>query len=282
MHRVAGGGVVGEFIAELGGICRAAIDRHQRQGGPGGQQSAASEQSHGVSLQVRALWRRVSVAGIFAKRRFVAMGRVPVERSKVAAVLLAGGQGSRMAADGQGGDKPLRLLGGRALLDHAIARVAPQVGAMVLNANGDPTRFAAWGLEVVADKLPDFPGPLAGILAGLRWAAQRGFQDVLSVPTDTPFLPIDLLARLDEARQAAGAPLGCAASGGWTHPVIGLWPVTLADALEADLRAGMRKIDAWTAKHGVASAEFATVPFDPFFNVNRPEDLREAEQLMLK
>jgi molybdopterin-guanine dinucleotide biosynthesis protein A len=199
----------------------------------------------------------------------------------VVAVLLAGGLGSRMAADGQGPDKPLRLLGGRTLLDHAIDRIRPQVSGLVINANGDPARFARWGLEVVADDVPDQPGPLAGILAGLRWAAARGACDVVSVATDTPFLPVDLVARLDAARRAAGVPLACAGSGGWTHPVIGLWPVALADALEGDLRAGMRKIDRWTAQFGVATAEYPVIPFDPFFNVNRPEDLAEAA-LMLK
>ncbi len=196
--------------------------------------------------------------------------------SRVAAVLLAGGQGSRMAADGQGGDKPLRLLAGRTLLDHAMARVAPQVGAMVLNANGDPTRFSGYGLEVIADGVADYPGPLAGVLAGMRWAAARGFSDVLSVPTDTPFLPHDLVARLGAAQRGAGVALACASSGGWTHPVVGLWPVALADALEAGLRAGMRKIDAWTGQVGVAYADYAVGDADPFFNVNRPEDLEEA------
>lgn len=199
----------------------------------------------------------------------------------VAAVLLAGGQGSRMAADGKGGDKPLRLLAGRTLLDHAITRVAPQVGGMVLNANGDARRFSAWDLDVIGDVLPDYPGPLAGVLAGLRWAAAQGFSDVLSVATDTPFLPPDLVERLVDARKMAGVPLACAASGGWSHPVIGLWPVVLADALEAGLRAGVRKIDAWTARFGVAQADFVTAPFDPFFNVNRPEDLVEAERLLV-
>jgi molybdopterin-guanine dinucleotide biosynthesis protein A len=199
---------------------------------------------------------------------------------EIAAVLLAGGQGTRMSADGQGADKPLRLLGGIPLLAHVIAVVAPQVGRMVLNANGDPARFADFGLPVVADEVADYPGPLAGILAGMRWAAAQGATDVLSVAADTPFLPRDLVARLEAARRAAGVPLACAASGGWTHPVIGLWPVALADALEADLRAGMRKIDAWTAQHGASSAEFSMEPFDPFFNVNRPGDLAEAERLL--
>lgn len=196
--------------------------------------------------------------------------------SQTAAVLLAGGLGRRMG----GGDKPLRLLAGRKLLDHAIDRVRPQVGAMVLNANGPAERFAAYGLPVVADPLPDHPGPLAGILAGMRWAVAQGAADVLSVPTDTPFLPLDLVARLEAARRAAGVRLACAASGGWTHPVIGLWPVDLADALEAALIGGMRKIDRWTAEIGVAAAAFAIEPFDPFFNVNTPEELAEAERLI--
>ena len=185
-----------------------------------------------------------------------------------------------------GGDKALRLLAGRTLLDHALEAVRPQVGAIVLNANGDPTRFAAWALPVVADTLPDHPGPLAGILAGMRWAAAHhpDAADILSVPTDTPFLPADLVARLDAARLAAGVGIACAASGGWRHPVIALWPVTLADRLEAALRAGMRKIDAWTAREGVAHAEFALTGvegrIDPFFNANTPEELENADRLL--
>lgn len=195
---------------------------------------------------------------------------------QVAAVLLAGGRGQRMGE----GDKPLRILGGRTLLDHAIGRIGPQVRAMVLNANGDAARFAGYGLEVVADPLPDFPGPLVGVLAGMRWAAARGYADIVSVPTDTPFLPDDLVARLLAERAAAGVALACAASGGWTHPVIGLWPVALADALEAALRTGMRKIDRWTAEHGVVAVDFAVAPFDPFFNVNTPEELAAAEGMV--
>lgn len=179
-----------------------------------------------------------------------------------------------------GGDKPLRMLAGRTLLAHAVDRVAPQVSALVLNANGDAARLAGFGLPIIADPLPDFPGPLAGILAGLRWAraTHPSVKDVLSVPTDTPFLPRDLVARLLAGRGAQ--PLACAASAGWTHPVIGLWPVALADALETALRGGERKIDAFTTRHGIAAIDFATVPFDPFFNVNRPEDLAAAEALI--
>ncbi len=201
---------------------------------------------------------------------------------KLVAVLLAGGQGSRMAVDGQGADKPLRLLAGRPLLAHAIDRIRPQVEAMVLNANGDPARYAAFGLDIIPDDIPDHPGPLAGILSGLRWAIRQGATDVLSIATDTHFAGTCQATRLHTARTAAHVPLACAGSGGWTHPVIGLWPVTLADALEADLRAGTRKIDTWTARHGIAVADFPTHPFDPFFNVNRPDDLAEAERILLK
>ena len=195
------------------------------------------------------------------------------------AVLLAGGLARRMG----GGDKPLRRLGGRPLLDHVIERIRPQVADMVLNANGDPARFAAWGLPVVGDPLPDFPGPLVGVLAGMRWAraVHPGVSTILSVATDTPFLPGDLVARLEAARAAAGVRLACAASGGWTHPVIGLWAVDLADALEAALRGGMRKIDAWTAGIGIAHAAFEGRP-DPFFNANSPGELAEAEEYLKK
>ena len=194
---------------------------------------------------------------------------------RVLGVLLAGGLARRMG----GGDKPLRLLAGRPLLDHVLGAIRPQVDALVLNANGDAARFAAYGLPVVADPLPDHPGPLVGILAGMRRAQALGMEDVLSVATDTPFLPPDLASRLDAARHAAGVPIACAASGGWTHPVIALWPAALADALEAALLAGMRKIDAWTEGQGIAHAAFAGMP-DRFFNANSPDDLAEAERLL--
>lgn len=196
----------------------------------------------------------------------------------ILAVVLAGGLARRMG----GGDKPLRPLGGRPLLAHVLDRVAPQVAAVILNANGDPARFAGFGLPVVADPLPDHPGPLAGILAGLDWAAAHrpDLPTLLSVPGDGPFLPADLVARLDAARQAAGVPLACAASGGWTHPPIGLWPVALRGELRAALLAGERKIDRWTARFGCAVAEWPAAPRDPFFNANAPEDLARAEGLL--
>lgn len=193
-------------------------------------------------------------------------------------LLLAGGLARRMG----GGDKPLRTIAGRTILAHVIERLAPQCDGLLVNANGDPARFADYGLPVVGDSVPDFAGPLAGILAGLDWlAANRpGIDWMVSVAADTPFIPRDLVARLHAARLAAGVPLACAASGGWTHPVIGLWPVSLREALRHALTVeDERKIDRWTARHGVASAQWPTEPVDPFFNANRPEDLAEAERL---
>lgn len=182
-----------------------------------------------------------------------------------------------------GGDKCLRPLGGRPLLAHVIERARPQVAALVLNANGDPERFASYGLPVIADSVPDFAGPLAGILAGLDWAARHRPADswVLSIATDTPFFPDDLATRLLDAATAQGARLACAASGGRTHPVFGLWPVALREELrDTLLREGLRKIDLWTARYPLATVQFATTPVDPFFNANRPDDLAQAERLL--
>lgn len=193
-------------------------------------------------------------------------------------VVLAGGLARRMG----GGDKPLRELGGQPLLAHVVARLRPQVDGLLLNANGDPARFAAFGLPVVADGVPDYPGPLAGVLAALDWAAAHrpGLDWVVSVPGDSPFIPTDLVARLHAARQAAEVPMACAKSGGWTHPPIGLWPVALREELRAALAADERKIDRWTARFGCATAEWADAPLDPFFNANTPEELAEAEALL--
>jgi molybdopterin-guanine dinucleotide biosynthesis protein A len=199
-------------------------------------------------------------------------------RDDTLAVVLAGGLARRMG----GGDKPLRLLGGRTLLDHVIARLRPQAALLMLNANGDAARFAPWGLPVVPDGLPDHPGPLAGILAALDWTAEHhpALPWVVSAPGDSPFIPPDLVARLHAAREAAGTQLACAASAGQAHPPIGLWPVALRQDLRAALLAGERKIDRWTARHGVAQAEWSAEAFDPFFNANAPEDLAEAERLL--
>ena len=191
--------------------------------------------------------------------------------SPTVAVVLAGGQARRMG----GGDKALLLLAGRTLLDHVLARLGPQVDAVVLNANGDPARFAAWGLPVVADGIG--AGPLAGVLAGLRWVRRhRPGADVLVVPTDTPFLPDDLVVRLRAGRKTAA--LACASSGGRLHPVVGLWRLTLADALAASLHGGERRVEAWMQGQGLAEVAFAVEGGDPFANLNTKEDLAVAEQ----
>ena len=198
---------------------------------------------------------------------------------KVAGLLLAGGLSRRMG----GGDKSLRLLAGRPLLQHVIDRLRPQVDALVLNANGDPSRFALFDLPVVADSIPDFAGPLAGILAGLDWAAatRPDCPFVVSVATDAPFLPADLVVRLLEGMEEAGVELACAASGGQSHPVIGLWPVRLREQLRhALVTEGTRKVDQWTAQYRLATVSFPDRPVDPFFNANQPEDLDRAEALL--
>ena len=199
----------------------------------------------------------------------------------IVGLLLAGGQSRRMG----GGDKALRPLGGRPLLDHVIERLRPQVAAMVLNANGDPSRFARFGLPVVPDSVPDFAGPLAGVLAGLDWAAANrpDCEWVVSVPTDAPFLPRDLVARLVAGMQAADAELACAASGGQPHPVVGLWPLRLREALRhAVVAEEIRKVDTWTGRYRLSRVPFfeETAGVDPFFNANRPDDFERAAALL--
>ncbi len=197
---------------------------------------------------------------------------------EVAGVLLAGGLARRMG----GGDKCLLELGGHSLLARAIERLRPQVTALVLNANGETSRFAPFGLPVIRDPIEGFAGPLAGILAGLEWAATVDPPPrwLVSVPTDTPFFPRDLVDRMLEAVERDGGDLACAASDGRDHPVFGLWPVAIREALEQALRVrGERKIDRFTAGYRLARAVFPAEPFDPFFNVNRPEDLARAEAL---
>jgi molybdenum cofactor guanylyltransferase len=193
-------------------------------------------------------------------------------------VILAGGQATRMG----GGDKGLRMVAGQRLLDHVLERLAPQVAAMALNANGDPARFAEFGLPVLPDSLPDFPGPLAGVLAGMDWAAAQGAEAVVSVAADTPFFPRDLVARLQAAAGPSGLALAATREGGkqWRHPTFGLWPVALRADLRAALEGGLRKVVIWTDKHGAGTAEFDILPFDPFFNINTPQDIETAAQLV--
>jgi molybdopterin-guanine dinucleotide biosynthesis protein A len=204
---------------------------------------------------------------------------MPADVEEVYGVLLAGGLGRRMG----GGDKFLRQVHGRPLLAHVIERALPQVAGLLINANGDPSRFCAYSLPVATDVVDGFAGPLAGVLTGLEWvrAHAPGCAWVASFATDTPFFPDDLVLRLLQSVRAENADIGCAASGGRTHPVFGLWPVALAAALRRALTAeGVRKIDAWTARYRVAIARFPSEPYDPFFNVNEAADLQKAEALL--
>jgi molybdenum cofactor guanylyltransferase len=193
-------------------------------------------------------------------------------------VLLAGGLARRMG----GGDKPMRQIGGRTILARVIGRLRPQCDALILNANGDPARFASFGLPVIADSVADFPGPLAGILAGLDWTAKNR-PDVawmLSAAADCPFLPRDLVARLHRERIEQNAQLAVAASGGQSHPVIGLWSVALREELRhALVDEDIRKIDRFTARYRLATVTWPNQPLDPFFNANTAHDLAEAERL---
>ncbi|HVI52065.1 MAG TPA: molybdenum cofactor guanylyltransferase MobA [Candidatus Sulfotelmatobacter sp.] len=194
----------------------------------------------------------------------------------IAGIILAGGQARRLG----GGDKPLRLLAGRPILARLIASFAPKVSAMAISANGDPARFAAFGLPVLADPVPGHPGPLAGLLAGLEWAGTLpDVKALLTLPGDTPFLPDDLADRLGE-RVEAGAGAAVASSGGRRHPVAGLWPLSLAASLRRFLvDEGERKVGLWAERAGAATVEWSSGPVDPFFNINHPDDLALAERL---
>jgi molybdopterin-guanine dinucleotide biosynthesis protein A len=192
--------------------------------------------------------------------------------------VLAGGLARRMG----GGDKARIKIGSASILQRVLACLTPQCSRVIINANGDPARFADTGLPVIADSVPDFAGPLAGILAGLDWAAQNvpAAEWLVSVPGDCPFLPKDLVTRLYEARVTSNVPLACARSGEWRHPVVGLWPVKLREDLRHALTSeGLHRIELWTARYGIAIAEWPTAPFDPFFNVNTPKDVAQAEAI---
>jgi molybdopterin-guanine dinucleotide biosynthesis protein A len=200
---------------------------------------------------------------------------------KTLGLVLAGGLARRMG----GGDKALIEIGGRTILDRVLETITPQCDGVILNANGDPSRFAQFGLPIVADDIPDFAGPLAGILAGLDWAATHrpDITWVASVPGDCPFLPSDLVDSLHTARSASGTQLACAKSGDWRHPVAGIWPVGLrADLRRALVDEDLHKIEVWTARHGIAIAEWPDQPVDPFFNVNTPEDRARADNIALQ
>lgn len=193
-------------------------------------------------------------------------------------VILAGGKSSRMG----GGDKCLTTLQGQTLLARVIARARSQVDALILNANGDATRFAQFALPVIPDGITGFAGPLAGILSALEYARMHypDCRHVASFASDTPFFPLDLVARLQAACADSNQPLAYAASGGRSHPVFGLWPVSLAEDLHKALtQENLRRVDVWLARHGAARADFSARPFDPFLNINSPDDLLQAERL---
>ena len=216
-----------------------------------------------------------------AREREIAKSNISASSDKPFGIILAGGLSSRMG----GGDKSLLALDGTTLLEHVCARLEPQVSGMALNANGDPVRFAGFGLGVIADTLPDFPGPLAGVLAGMEYAASCGATEIVTVAADTPFYPADLVSRLQAAQAAEGTPLAMAMTpdperGLARHPTFGLWPVALAGDLRAALLEGTRKIVAWTSKHGCAKTRFEVEPYDPFFNVNTPEDMEQARRMI--
>jgi molybdenum cofactor guanylyltransferase len=201
----------------------------------------------------------------------------------IVAVVLAGGRSQRMG----GGDKTLRNLGGRTMLAQIAVILAPQVGRVIVNANGDGARFGALGLPVVADAPQEFAGPLAGILAGMRWAATnvRQVRRIVTVPGDAPFIPPDLVERLVAASDAADDAIAVAQSAGVLHHATALWPVALADALASAVDRGERQVGAWAGRQGIVAVPFELVTIggrtiDPFFNVNTPDDFLEAAALM--
>ncbi len=196
----------------------------------------------------------------------------------VVGVILAGGRGRRMA----GVDKLSSVLAGRSLLARVIERAQPQVARLAINANGDAGRLVDYSLPVLADSIADFAGPLAGVLAGMEWAAsQPDCRWLVTFPADAPFLPYDLVGRLLNAAMAASASMALATSGGRLHPVFGLWsPQLRGDLRRALVEEGLRKVDLWTARHHPACVNYPVDPVDPFFNVNRPADLTEAERLL--
>ena len=203
----------------------------------------------------------------------------------VTGIVLAGGQSRRMG----GGDKGLLELAGKAMLGHVIDRLSPQVGRMAINANGDPSRFAPFALPVVADTMSGFVGPLAGVLAGMRWSAGNvsATRWIVTVAGDAPMLPLDLVSRLTAAVGARETAIALARSAGEVHPVIGLWPVALADDLEAALESGVRKVLHWTDRHGTVAVDFpmtriGRIEVDPFFNANTPQELDSLRAMLAK
>jgi molybdenum cofactor guanylyltransferase len=207
------------------------------------------------------------------------------EKAPVTGVVLAGGRSRRMG----GGDKGLLELAGKPMLRHVIDRLAPQVSTTIINANGDPQRFAAFALPVVADTVGGFVGPLAGVLAGMRWSANHApvARWIVTAPGDAPLLPLDLVERMMEAVAGREDTIALAQSAGEMHPVIGLWPIALMRDLEEQLKAGVRKVLDWTDRHGAVAvafpcARFCGLSIDPFYNANTPQELGELRAMLRK
>jgi molybdenum cofactor guanylyltransferase len=192
-------------------------------------------------------------------------------------VILAGGRATRMG----GGDKGLKRIGGQLMLARVINRIGPQVERLVISANGDPDRFIDFDLPVIPDDLPDLPGPLAGVLAAMDFAAEMTpANQVLSVAADCPFLPHDLCPRLMAVQTLHDARTSVARSGGFAQPTIALWDISLRHDLRKALsEEGLRKIDAFTDRYPSTGVDWPVTPFDPFFNANTPDDLALAESI---
>ncbi|MET0651498.1 MAG: molybdenum cofactor guanylyltransferase MobA [Hyphomicrobiaceae bacterium] len=206
-------------------------------------------------------------------------------KAPVTGVVLAGGRSRRMG----GGDKGLLELAGKPMLRHVIDRLTPQVSTTVINANGDPQRFAAFSLPVVADTVEGFVGPLAGVLAGMRWSRGnvRDARWIVTAPGDAPLLPLDLVERMMEAVAGREDSIALAQSGGEMHPVVGLWPIALMQDLEEQLKTGVRKVQQWADRHGAVAvpfpcARFCGLSIDPFYNANTPQELGELRAMLRK
>jgi molybdopterin-guanine dinucleotide biosynthesis protein A len=202
----------------------------------------------------------------------------PPNVSKIVGVILAGGQSRRFG----GGDKFLKTLNGTPLIDHVVERVRSQTDGLIINSNSEAVLFESFDLPVVADTIQGYAGPLAGILTGMEWVKENApaHEWMITFPSDGPFIPLDCAQKMLLCAESDKVEIVCAASGGRTHPVCALWHIDLAQDLRRAMQEEeMRKIDLWTARHKLSVLEFSDQPHDPFFNINRPEDLARAEQI---
>ncbi len=199
--------------------------------------------------------------------------------NKITGVILAGGLARRLGNI----DKALVQIGNTSLLEYAIANLEPQCDQIIINANGNPDRFHNINNPIIADTIEGYAGPLAGVLCAMQWVKQNTPQTkwIATLPVDTPFAPKDFAARLLQNVIDQKTDLACASSGGRHHPVVGLWPVDLADQLHAAMvNEDMRKVDLWTARFKLSIVDFKIKQYDPFFNINRPADIETGEQIL--